>query len=283
MPTLARLRQDLQISKSLGDIIDVLKTAALIQFRIFQGKEKPQDDFLNVAESCLDILLAKGINHPYLYDRKGLSSAIIIVTSDEGFLGELNTLLVNAGTDLIRSKEDEIIVLGERGARYLEDMGTNFTLFPGITDEMKYQEIEKVRNYVLGGYRKKFGRIFLVYPKFISLTVQRVQVLSLLPYTQKEERQKPGAYLIEQTLVEPTERRVLESLVEIWAGFTLTYIFWTSKQSEYGARIMHLEGSTQELSHLNHKLSFDYFRQVHTLKDKSIREISATKILLGRR
>jgi F-type H+-transporting ATPase subunit gamma len=271
------------MSRSLGDIIDVLKTAALIQFRIFQAKEKPQDDFLKIAESCLNILLAKGINHPYLYDRKSLGAAIVIVTSDEGFLGELNTLLVNAGVDLVKSKEDEIIVLGERGARYLEDMGLDFVLFPGITDNMEYKEIETIRNHVLGGYRKKFGRIFIVYPKFLSLVVQKVQTVALLPFAQKEQQDKPSAYLIEQTLVEPTERRVLESLVQIWAGFTLTHILWSAKQSEYSARIMHLEGSTQELSHLNHKLSFDYFRQVHILKDKSIREISATKILLGRK
>jgi len=43
---------------------------------------------------------------------------------------------------------------------------------------------------------------------------------------------------------------------------------------------MHLEGSTQELSHMNQRLAFNYFRQVHAVSDKTIREISASRIFL---
>jgi F0F1-type ATP synthase gamma subunit len=84
-------------------------------------------------------------------------------------------------------------------------------------------------------------------------------------------------------LVEPSVTRVLNSLIELWAGFKLLEIFWLSKQSEFAARIMHLEGSTQEISHLRQRLSFEYFKQVHALKDKVIREISASKIMLGKK
>lgn len=284
MPNIARLRQDLQTTKNLGDVVDVLKTAAMIQFRVFQSKEiSPQKDFARIAEECLGVLFAKGANHPYLFDRKGLATAVVIITTDEGFLGELNTLLVNIGTDMLKFKNDKIIVLGERGARYLEDLGLQYTLFPGITDEIKYKEVAGLRDYLLRGFRRDFGRISIVYPRYFSVAVQRVEVLNLLPYLKRPQEIKLNDYLLKELLIEPSLRIVLESLVNMWAGFKLTEIFWTAKLAEYGARIMHLEGSTQELSHLNHKLSLDYFRSVHTLKDKSIREISASKNMIGRK
>lgn len=284
MRPISELKMDFDVTRGLGDIIDVLKTAAMIQFRSFQLREKPNDDFLEEAEACFDLLLEKEVNHPYLFNRKSLPSAIVVITSDEGFLGELNTLLVNASLDQKKSASDELIVMGERGARYLEDMKQSYTFFPGISDECGYKEAERLTSFLLKGYKKKFGRIIVVYPKFISLTTQKVTVEEPLPYKHlRKNRVKHPKWLLEEILIEPGANEVVSSLVEVWINYVFLYIFWLSKQSEFGARIMHLEGSTQELSHMKQKLSFEYFRQVHTLRDKTIREISAAKIMMGKK
>ncbi len=282
MKTIAALRQDLDVSRGLGDIIEVLKSAAIIQFRSFQLKEKPNDSFFNELHSCLNILAPLQSNHTYFRERKELPSTILIVTSDEGFLGELNTLLINAGLDQRRSKNDEIVVLGERGAKYLEDVNVGYKFFPGFTDEINHDELEAIRGYLLKNYLEKYGRIFIVYPKFISLTAQRIEVVPFLPYEGKIEQGRPSI-VDDRLLIEPYSKKVIEVIFELWAAFKMLEIFWSSKQSEYGARIMHLEGSTQELSLLNQRLAFEYFRQVHTLRDRSIREISASKVILDKK
>lgn len=289
MRPVSELKEDLMVSQSLGDIIDVLKTAALIQFHIFQTRQKPDENFIKEIEACFNLLFKKNITHPYLFERKMLPSAIVVVTSDEGFLGELNILLINVALDRRNDKEDELIVLGERGARYLEDMNERFTFFPGISDEVSYKEVVKIKDYLLTNYRKKIGRIIIVYPEFISLMVRRVEAFQFLPYLPQTttlptlKLSKAFDYLIEEFLIEPSLRMVLEVLIELWSGFKLLEIFWSSKQSEFGARIMHLEASTQELADLNKNLSLEYFRQVHALRDKVIREITASKLLLERK
>ena len=283
MLTLAALKQDMESNRNLGDIIEVLKTAAIIQFRAFQLREKPNDDFAREAESCFNVLAEAGIKHPYILERQNLPLCIFVVTSDEGFLGELNTLLINAAVDQLKSKNDKIIVLGERGAKYLEDMNQSFTFFPGFSEEVKYGEIEGIRDYLVKTYMDGCAKVLIVYPKFLSLTAQKIEVFQFLPFYIRPQQKKDINYLTEEMLMEPTANRVLETLIQLWGAFKILEIFWSSKQSEYGARIMHLEASTQELSHLNQRVRFVYFRQVHTLKDKSIREISASKILLDRR
>ena len=82
MRPLSELKQDFEVSRGLRDIIDVLKTAAMIQFRSFQLREKLNEDFIKELESCFGILAAKNINHPYLFDRKSLPSIIVVLTSD---------------------------------------------------------------------------------------------------------------------------------------------------------------------------------------------------------
>ena len=285
MKSIANLKQDMEFSKGLGDIIEVLKTAAIIQLRTFQLKERPNQDYVNELKGCLDILLLEGIKHSYFVERNKLPSIIMIVTSDEGFLGELNTLLVNAGVDQRKSDSDQIVILGERGERYLEDMGLTFKSFPGFTDEINTEVFDSIRSHLFKGYLTKFGRIFIVYPKFYSLAIQKIEVFPLLPYQKPDplERSKRPAIWEEEMLLEPTARKIIRVVVELLSAYKMLEIFWTSKQSEYAARIMHLEGSTHELSILNQRITREFFRQVHTLRDRSIREISASKILLGRR
>jgi len=284
LKTIAALKQELESTQGLGDIIEVLKTAATIQFRSFQLKEKPNEEFSHAAQRCFSILSGRDLQHPYLFERPGLPSIILIVTSDEGFLGELNTLLTNAGIDQRKSPKDEIVILGERGAKYLEDMNLSFKFFPGFGEEISHEELASIRNYLLETYLKGYGRVVIVYPKFVSLTVQKIEVLSLLPAVVsglKEKTQK--TFLTDELLLEPSLHKVLDVLIELWAAFKLLEVFWSSKQSEYAARIMHLEGSTQELSLLNQRLAFQYFRGVHTLRDRSIREISASKLILEKK
>jgi ATP synthase F1 gamma subunit len=289
MRSVAELKQDLSISRSLGDIIDVLKSAATIQLRAFQTKQAPNINLFNEIQNCLNLLSARIPSHPYLSQRKSLPSAIVVISSDEGFLGELNTLLINAVIDRRRRGEDKIIVLGLRGESYLRDMEEDFVSFAGIPDDVTYKEAQRLKDYLIDDYRRKAGRIIVVYPEFISITVQKVKIVTLLPYTVEESRQKDEnrqeamPRFTEETLFEPSARRTLEMLIDLYTGFRLFQIFWSSKLSEFSARIMHLEGSTQELSHLNHRLSLEYFRQVHALRDKVIREISAAKIQMGKR
>ena len=292
MITLMKLKQELRFSQDLGDITDVLKSTALIQFRLFQLKDKPSQDFFKELEKYLRLLKSQSINHPYFLDRENLPTVLVVVTSDEGFLGELNTLLVNTCLDQRKSGNDEIIVLGERGARYLEDAKEKFVSFPGISHNVNLNEAEDLRSYLLKVFRqRRFGRVLIFYPEFLSLTAQKVTKFQLLPLlsppeqaSESEEKILSEAAFIEELedlLIEPSLNRVLDALVSLWLGARLLHMFWSAKQSEFAARIMHLEGSTQELSHLNRRLAFEYFRQVHALNDKTIREISASKILLG--
>lgn len=283
MRPLSELKQDFEVSRNLGDIIDVLKTAALIQFRSFQFKEKPNENFINEAENSLNILSEQGLEHPYLTERADLPSCIVIVTSDEGFLGELTNLLINSGIEQRKSDKDQIIVFGQQGQRYLEELNIEFLFFPAIPDDVNYKHAHDRAAYLLGHYLKDYGRLYVVYPKFVSLSLQRITTVQLLPHKPFSAGSAKPKSRKEEMLIEPSVDSVLAGIINLYMGYKLFEISWSAKQSEYAARIMHLEGSTQELSLLKQKLSFEYFRQVHSLRDKVIREISASKILLGKK
>ncbi len=195
MRPLVELKKDFQVVEGLGDIIDVFKMASVIQFRVFSARPKPPQDFaleLAAAIACVREQLGhRGLRSPFFDGVDGLPSVVVVLCSEEGFMGEMNTLLINAALDCRTSPKDELLVLGERGARYLEEMRKEFDFFPGLTDDLYFGEAARLRDHLWAGYGSRFGRVTVVYPHFVSLTVQKVKVVPLLPLSAKEVPARP--------------------------------------------------------------------------------------------
>lgn len=302
MPSLATLKKDMEFMRDMEEIVDIFKMTAMFQFRVLQKKGKKNDDFRDELADVWSLLLVgredvEGISLSFdkkikeqegvdgalartqeKRDQKNLPRAIVLVATDYGFLGGLNARVVDAVLKLHPSERDEVIVLGERGAHYLEEKRMPYTLFPGVDDDISADRVKKLSDYLLTGYKKKFKKIVLIYPKFMSLGSQKIENFGLLPYVPPAATKNPKRKT--NILIECGKEPIEDAFIELWLGYKLLEIFLSSKLSEYAARIMHLEGSWQEIFHLKEGIMFDYFCERHAMQDQTIREISASKVLL---
>ncbi len=294
MSKIAQLKDEMLFFKSLSEVIDVLKSAASAQFRNVQSKANIKRDFVKSIAEAISFLLGQTIYSRYFMELKNAPSLILCITSDGGFLGELNTLSVNTAVDSIGHKDDEIVVMGERGGHYLNDMGKPHTFFKGISDNLDQKEAYPIRAYLFKRFREvRFGRIIVVYPRFISMSNRKIECRLLLPLVPslKNLSEEAGIRVTgketpvreeDVPLIEPSAEAVLEVLARMWVGYWLHDIFCSSKLCEYSARIMHLELSTEELKTLNRQLLISFFRTKHGLSDKNIREVQVSRLMLRR-
>jgi F-type H+-transporting ATPase subunit gamma len=274
----AKLKENLKFNKNLDELIEVMKLAATLQFNQFRIRQEPKVDFLFSLEAGFNLISGAAVNNIFLNPRSESSSAIILVSSDEGFLGELNVLLVNRLSE-IKTEQNEVIVLGRQGAEYLDELGMNFTALPSPSEKLEFKHVEPLRDYVFKRYRiGEISKIQIIYPRFVNIALQQIESEILLPLS------LPPANLTSQNddvIIEPNLNLVIEGWVKLWLGYRLYQIFWSSKLAEFAARIMHLESSMQELKRINQHLELEYFKYLHSLSDKMIREISSSR-LLGR-
>jgi ATP synthase F1 gamma subunit len=282
MQTFIKLREDLRFAGELLAMIEVLKSATAGQFRLLQARRKEAYDFRNYIEDFVGSFRASRITHFFLTERPRLPKVVVMITSDEGFLGSLNSLVVNAGLEQA-GDADELVVIGERGARYLSEMQTRaFTVLPGLSDEVAYARAGAMRDFLIEKFlSKKIGSVLVAYPRFLSLTVQQVDVRKVLPCSdlfrwapERAAAKKTGP----EPLIEPSKARVIDYLVRVSLLQTLYDMFWESKLSECAARIMHLEGSHEEIRETNRRLSYEYFKSYHARSEKHIREIFASRL-----
>lgn len=261
-----------------------MKLAAILQFNQFRASNEPFLEFCPSLEKVLSSIPESEENNIFL---KPLSTrapgAIILVSSDEGFLGELNAILVNRLIDKMRPA-DKIFVIGKQGEEYLNELLLDFTLLPSISDKLDFAQIESLRDSIFQLYFKgEIGNVYVIYARFVNITTQQVAVETLLPLTaalpaeittNKKPVSNKGEFLFE-----PDFNTAVGAWAKLWLVFKFYQIFWLSKLAEFASRIMHLEGSLQELNRANQNLRLEYFKYLHGLSDKTIREIYASRLL----
>lgn len=283
MHTLIKLREDLRFAGDLLGMIEVLKSATAGQFRLLQARRKDAHDFRGYIEDFLGSFETDRVTHLFLTERPRLPKAVLMITSDEGFLGSLNDLVINAGLEQV-GEADELIVIGERGARYLSEMQTRaFTVLPGLADDIGYARAGAVRDLLIEKFLgRKIGSVLVAYPRFLSLTVQQVEVKKVLPCPDVFHWKRPARAAKTRSqpepLMEPSKARVIDYLVRASLLQTIYDMFWESKLSECAARIVHLEGSHEEIRETNRRLTYEYFKNYHARSEKHIREIFASRL-----
>ncbi len=276
MIPIAKLKTNMQFNKNLGDLIEVMKLAATTQFNQFRAHQEPSADFIRQLDEVFGVLLASGVSSDLLAPKESLPALIFLVSSDEGFLGELNFLLVNKLLD-IKRPQDSVVCVGNQGANYLKEIEMQFSFLESPGEKIDSEKLGKVRDELFEQYlSRSVGRVYVIYSHFINITAQQIELESLLPLPQISAA---SAMPVRDLLLEPSVRLVIEGWIKVWLEFRLYQIFWSSKLAEFAARIMHLEGSVQELGKINSHLRMEYFKYLHGLSDKSIRELTAARIL----
>jgi F0F1-type ATP synthase gamma subunit len=139
----------------------------------------------------------------------------------------------------------------------------------------------ELRDYVTDEVLKgKLGHIKVVYARPLSIIVQRVQTLNLLPCS---EEVKGGSQSTSETvpdiIMESTPEDLIEYLIYLWVGQKLVEVFGLSRLAEVAARFMHAEDSSQKIKEMNNQLRIEFVRARHEIVDQQMRELFAARIV----
>ncbi len=278
MKTVKQLKEELEMNGDLTNLMDVLKGIAATEFWILQKKKKRFAEFIKAFEGFFRFLDLVNVQHPFVQEQGDL--AIIMITSDEGFMGGLNARVMNAALSYPGADNAELMIIGDQGANYLASRGRKFIRFPGFKSNECYEAAMEFKEYIMKeGLAGKFGRLVLFYPNPISFMIQKIERLALLPCSDLFEGGGEKVKDLENVIVESPVKNVIEYLVETWIVQKLFEVFEDSKLAELSARTLHLEESYQTLIEQKKGLHHQYFRSRHELVDSEMRDIFSASIV----
>jgi len=126
--------------------------------------------------------------HPYLLDREVKKIGYIIVSTDRGLCGGLNTNLFKKAIFGLRDWHDkeipaQICSIGQKGASFFKRFGGNIVAqVSHLGDEPGVNELIGTVKVMLDAFDKgEIDRLFLVSNEFVNTMTQKPQIEQLLP------------------------------------------------------------------------------------------------------
>lgn len=274
MKTVTEINEELVFNSELMGLMDVMKSIAVSRFRALQSKKRRFPEFQEALRDFFTIADFRKAKHPYLV-KNTEKPTFVLITSNEGFMGALNLHVIEAALRASGAAGADIIVVGERGARHLDDIGRPYTLFGAAeTFDQRYRLAIKLKDHVLKGAKEnKRGEVIVFYPRPVSFIIQRVEGMRILPFSLPEPRP------VENIILESSLEGIIGFLIEEDVLYKFIEVLEDSKLSEYAARAIHLEESTRQLTDKEKDLKFQYFRAHHEIIDKNIRELFSAQVI----
>ncbi len=283
MATVKELKEDLQFNTELIDLLEVMKNTAVFQFRALQARKERFEKFSEAVDGFFSLIGASG-NENVLITPQIQRSAVIMITSDEGFMGSLNSQVIDLAREQESFKDAELLIVGERGAHQIEELGRNFVPYRSAVDAGHRRTLAAaLTGYVIRGVRKGlFGRAVVSYPRPVSFMYQKAEIVEILPLFKEAPKALEESNARELILESPVNG-IIDYLAEEIIKQKLVGILEDSKLSEFAARAIHLESSSQELTEKKRKVKLQYFRAYHEMIDKSTRELFSAQIIIRRK
>jgi len=282
MTTVNEAKEELQFNAELTDLLEVMKNIAVFEFRALQRKREKFDKFARAMADFFKIIDIKGAPNFFIHP-ENRRAAVVMITSDEGFMGGLNMRVINEAIFLEGADEAELLIVGQRGARYLKEMDREFVEYKAAACARgRYDLALRLKDHIVGGVREgRFGRVFISYPRPVSFLAQKVEAVRVLPVeiASNATPSLRSALGGEEVIIESPRENILEYLVEEKILHQVLEILGDSKLSEFAARAIHLERSSQQLTEEKKGLKRKYFRARHEIIDKNTRELFSAQIM----
>ena len=293
------INEELRFNMELAGLLDAIKSVAVLRFRALQEKKGRFTRFTPILKNFFGMMDLRSVKHPFISPRTG-KIAIVMITSDEGFVGGLNLRVTDAAFMSPASSGAEFIVVGEKGVMHLKEAKKEFTAFRNASNvEDRYKLALELKDHILKGVRQgQFGKVLVFYPRSVSFIVHRVEVAQLLPVALPKQAvngvipAKAGIYTAQpwipafagttrtdDVIIESPLGGIIDYLAEEEVLQKMIDILEDSKLSEFAARALHLEESNRRLKEKEKELKFQYFHAYHEKIDKNIRELFSAQVI----
>ena len=220
--------------------------------------------------------------HPFLARREVRTRGIILVTSDKGLCGPLNSNLFKLVTEV--KGPAKYAVIGRKGSQFIartkRELLADFT----VSDRVAFAEVKVVTEFMTKQFLDgAVDTVELIYPHFRNTLVQTPTNLPLLPLQNlaaviADLHQDSGSAAKaddREILFEPDAQTVLESLLPLYVNREVYQHVLDAKASEHSSRMVAMKTAKDNATKLVGDLTLEYNKARQAGITQEILEIAA--------
>lgn len=215
--------------------------------------------------------------HPFLQTRALKRAGLIVISSDRGLAGGLNTNVMKAAVGALRAwheqgVEADVSTIGAKGYAFLRRVGARVASHAShLGDAPRVHDLIGVVKVMLDAYvAGKIDRLDIVYSRFVNTMSQQPAVEQLLPLAAPDDARLKHRW---DYLYEPDAREVLDDLLRRYIETQVYHAVAENLASEQSARMVAMKAASDNAAKLIDDLKLQYNKARQAAITRELSEI----------
>jgi F-type H+-transporting ATPase subunit gamma len=288
MANLRDIRRRIKSVKNTAQITKAMQMVAASKMRKAQQAALSGRDYAQLLNRVI-VSVRDAIEpgcHPLLERRHGGKELIILMTTDKGLCGALNTNVLREAAAYDPAKT-LFVSIGRKGTQFLARLKRQMIADFPLQERPTFTQCKQISKFCIDKFlNNSVDKVTLLYPRFINTLTQAPTAYPILPITSLDEVGIKTDYepipQIEGGLeFEPSPNAVLEAILPAYIHYLVYQTQLGSRASEHSARMVAMKSATDNAKSLVKDLTLEYNKARQAGITNEILEISTAQLALG--
>ncbi len=263
---LKQIKNKIISTKKTGKVTKAMESVSAVKMRKSQERAFLSRPYILSALRILEKLSdsPEGINHPLALKRTAGSTLLVIVTSDKGLAGSVNSAVLKQADKILKAEgEVDVLAIGRKAVEFARrEKKTLVGEYTNISDGVTVNDVYSMADTLLTSFTgNAYKSVKIVYQNFVSTFEQVPTVRQVLPLDPGEIefimsgiKPKTGKYSTQTEVtsgqinysVEPSAEEVLSALIPQLVQIILYHALLESKACEHSARMVAMKNATDK-------------------------------------
>jgi F-type H+-transporting ATPase subunit gamma len=292
MPSTRDIRRRIKSVKNTAQITKAMQMVASAKMRRAQQAALAGRPYATLMNNVLSAVTAAAgdFTNPLIEKREVKKRALIIVSTDKGLCGALNTNLLREAAKFDKNTTVHITA-GRKASQFVartrRELAAEFT----YKDNPMFTEARAISRFAQDLFLSgKVDHVDVLFTNFVSTLVQKPEVRPLLPIgeitaVEAGVHGDGGATALQQNtteyLFEPSGGAVLGALLPHYLNFQVFQYLLEAKASEHSARMVAMKNATDNAKQLIKDLTLEYNKLRQANITRELLEITSAAMAMG--
>jgi F-type H+-transporting ATPase subunit gamma len=228
--------------------------------------------------------------HPLLQVREVKKELVIVISTDKGLAGALNTNLFREAANF-ETEKTVYLVAGRKARQFLSRTRREILADFELKDAPSFPETKVIAQFATERFLSgEVDRVSVLFTHFVNTISQKPTVRTLLPISNFEVAQAEagdakstdgssdpmGGYIFE-----PSAERVLDVMLPYYLQYQVFQMILDARASEHSARMVAMKSATDNAKQFIKDLTLEYNKMRQASITTELLEISTAQMAVG--
>ncbi len=286
MPSTKEIRGRIKSVKNTRQITKAMELVAASKMKKAQQNASSGQAYAALLAEVLANVSGRidGIEHPFFEEREVKTRGILVVSTDRGLCGALNS---NLFREILKIKGDaKYVTIGRKAVQFVSRNKLDLLAEFSVPDEVPYLQVKQIVEFMIEKYEAgEIDSIEILYPRFVNTLVQETSFGKLLPISNLDDMinglRGKGAEPYQESLddrklkFEPDPATILSSLLPLFVNREAHQALLNARASEHSARMVAMKSAKDNATTLLDGLTLQFNKARQAAITQEILEIAA--------